>query len=58
MYTLKTSWRRVARVAAESRRVYVTRPTGHGKLKRPKFTGHHKFMSRTDREALCRALEK
>lgn len=31
--------------------------TGAGKVKRSRVTGAHKFMLRTDREALCRKLE-
>jgi hypothetical protein len=32
------------------------KPSGSGKLRRQRFTGTHKLMKRSDREALCRKL--
>jgi hypothetical protein len=34
----------------------VMKSPGAGKVRRSKITGAHKFMSRSDREALCRKL--
>ena len=53
---LKSSWRLIPRATA-MHGFYVAKPSGRGAVRRPKFTGRHKFMKRTEREALCRKLE-
>lgn len=53
---LKTSWRMVARAAA-AHGFYAAKTLGHGKTRRSRITGTHRFLKRTEREALCRKLE-